>query len=596
MVLRPPFVLVMVASQVLLAIAGRGVRNIRSHAEYKKFLKHHKINTGLPVVVDFYSDGCGPCRMIAPIYSKLAKEFKGRVAFAKVNVNHNQETSSILRIRSMPTFYFYVLGKKKYQFSGGDPGQLRQRTMQVAREARKYNIEVTAEALKAFYTKHDPTKTDEDIKKVLAKYPVGYGHFKLREKLAKKYNAAPKRQRREPYKKPKKRAPKGNADKPNLELATLEELKAEITKRRENMEEEQDEEEDFTLPAYKPSSFIERVVIIGAGPAGLAAAVYASRAGLSPVIIAPPVGGQLMGKGVNVENYPGITSNTGPGIVDLMLQQAAEFGTTFLSELVSEVDFKSKPFSIKTANVTLSAHTAILATGSVSRWLGVDGEHELRGGGVSSCATCDGFLFANKPVVVIGGGDTAMEDALVLARTSSSVTIIHRRDTFRASKILRERVLAHEKITTLWNSTVTSFRGADEKDPDTGDITQVLTHAVIRTRSGSDEDEAREIEASGAFVAIGHDPSTQIFREQIQLLENNYVMVQQGSTKTSLPGVFAAGDVADHVYRQAITSAGTGAMAALDVERYLSEQGIKGDREACIDDVMNEILSKMQGK
>jgi len=351
----------------------------------------------------------------------------------------------------------------------------------------------------------------------------------------------------------------------------------------------------FVPPAYNASAFTEKVVIIGAGPAGLAAAVYASRAGLSPVIVAPPVGGQLMGKGVNVENYPGILSNTGPGIVDLMLRQAAEFGTTFVPELVETVDFKSKPFSIKTANVSLTTHTVILATGSNSRWLDVPGEHDLRGGGVSSCATCDGFLFANKPVVVIGGGDTAMEDALVLARTSSTVTVIHRRDTFRASKILQERVLKHPKITVLWNSVVTSFKGAEAKDQETGDVTRVLTHAVISTRSG-DEGTNKDVEAAGAFVAIGHDPSTEMYRGQIALEENNYVRVQHGSTKTSVPGVFAAGDVADHVYRQAITSAGSGAMAALDAERYLSEQGITDEKEACIDDVMDEILSDMGSK
>jgi len=593
---RTRFILVLVALHISVTIAGRGVRNIRSHAEYKKFLKHHKLNTGLPVAVDFYSDGCGPCRMIAPIYARLAKEFKGRVAFAKVNVNYNHETSSILGIRSMPTFYFYVLGKKKYQFSGGDPGQLRQRTMQISREAKRYNIEITPEALKKFYAKYDDKKTDEDIKKILAKYPKGYGHFKLREKLAKKYKAAPKRTRYV-YKKPKKQAPKGKPDQPNLQLATLEELKAEIAKRRENIEEEEPEEEVFVPPAYSPSSFPEKVVIIGAGPAGLAAAVYASRAGLSPVIVAPPVGGQLMGKGVNVENYPGIISNTGPGIVDLMLRQAAEFGTTFVPELVTEVDFKSRPFSVKTANVSLTSHTVILATGSVSRWLGVEGEHDLRGGGVSSCATCDGFLFANKPVVVIGGGDTAMEDALVLARTSSSVTVIHRKDTFRASKILQDRVLKHPKITVLWNSVVTSFKGAEEKDPDTGDIMKVLTHAAIRATSADGKAKARDIEAAGAFVAIGHDPSTDIYRDQVALEDNNYVHVQHGSTKTSVPGVFAAGDVADHVYRQAVTSAGSGAMAALDAERYLSEKGVTDEkREACVDDVMDEILSDIKSK
>ena len=203
----------------------------------------------------------------------------------------------------------------------------------------------------------------------------------------------------------------------------------------------------------RDDDFTERVVIIGAGPAGLAAGIYTARAGLSPIIVAPPMGGQLQGKGVTVENYPGVHGDTGPGIVKLMLKQAHDYGCTFLQESVRALDLSGRPFQvISENNVTIPTHSVILATGAESRWLGVPGENDFRGGGVSTCATCDGFLFRDQPVVVIGGGDTAMEDALVLARTSSQVTIVHRRDTFRASKILAERVKFHDKISIMWNT------------------------------------------------------------------------------------------------------------------------------------------------
>lgn len=197
----------------------------------------------------------------------------------------------------------------------------------------------------------------------------------------------------------------------------------------------------------------------GSGPAGLAAAVYAARAGLAPVVAAPAIGGQLQGKGVDVENYPGVNMSTGPTLVYNMQMQAAQFGAVFEQEMVNSVDLSVRPFVVKTNDSTIAAHSLVIATGADSKWLGVPGEWEHRGGGVSSCATCDGFLYSDKHVVVIGGGDAAMEDALVLARTSTSVTVIHRRDSFRASKILSDRVLSHPKITVIWNSSVEAFEG-----------------------------------------------------------------------------------------------------------------------------------------
>jgi len=221
----------------------------------------------------------------------------------------------------------------------------------------------------------------------------------------------------------------------------------------------------------------------------------------------------------------------------------------------------SRPFRITTNTSVLIAHSIVVATGADSRWLNVPGEDDLKGGGVSSCATCDGFLFSGKQVVVVGGGDTAMEDALVLARTSSAVSLIHRRDTFRASKVLQGAVLANAKINVMWNTTVKEFKG-DES----GMLSTVITQDV------EDETQVTEVAAEAAFVAIGHIPNTQLFKDQLDMTSSDYLVTRAGTTHCSVPGVFAAGDVADWVYRQAVTSAGSGSQAALDAERWLSEQ------------------------
>ena len=333
------------------------------------------------------------------------------------------------------------------------------------------------------------------------------------------------------------------------------------------------------MPQWVPraDSAAEQVVIIGGGPAGLSAAIYAARAGLSPLVVAPPVGGQLQGKGVSVENYPGIFGVTGPELVKQMQRHAREYGASFLFGMATKVDLESRPFVIEAANATIRAQSIILGTGADSKWLDVDGEQAFRGGGVSSCATCDGFLFRDQHTVVIGGGDTAMEDALVLARTSSKVTVVHRRDSFRASKILAERVLQHDKIDVVWNATVQSFEGetpcggSDAAPADEGELMEESAGCLTKvhledTQTGS----TRTLQASGAFVAIGHAPNTWLVRSTLQVDAQGYLVTKKGSTATSVPGVFAAGDVADRVYRQAITSAASGAQAALDAERWLS--------------------------
>merc|ERR1711871_952208 len=305
---------------------------------------------------------------------------------------------------------------------------------------------------------------------------------------------------------------------------------------------------------------------------------------------------------------------TGPAIVLDMTKQAAEFGTVFEQELATSIDLNGgvSPFTITTNRSTFKAHTIIIATGADSRWLGVPGEHELRGGGVSSCATCDGFLYRDQHVVVIGGGDTAMEDALVLARTSSKVTIIHRRDTFRASHVLQTRVLQEPKIEVMWNTTVESFVGkvmktsdqengtgegegdeAGESNPDVeaAEEAMMLTHVQLKNKN---DGSLSDLECAAAFVAIGHDPNTKLLKTQIKMDDHGYLYTKPGSPATSVDGVFAAGDVADKVYRQAITSAGTGAMAALDAERWLSEKGIRDEKASMEEDLMAELMADFE--
>ena len=428
---------------------------------------------------------------VAPIYKQLAEQYKDKAVFAKVDINANYQTASAQQIRSMPTFQLYLFGKKRDQFSGADVQRIQNQLASLVRESEMKNIEVTFDALKAFYQEHAPEKMmemdDKKLQDILDKAGKGGGpgHYALVKALKTKYKGkAPKTQKRavaagagnDDAKKagppPSTRSKSsGGADKPNLHLAKMEDLEKEIARRKEEeakkKEEEggDDDEDESPFPIYVKDNrtATENMVIIGSGPAGLAAAIYASRAGLNPVIAAPPMGGQLQGKGVGVENYPGINESTGPNMVHGMQLQAARFGAVFHQDIVVSVDTKTRPFTVRTNETDIKTHSVVVATGADSRWLGVEGEWEMRGGGVSSCATCDGYLFADQDVVVIGGGDTAMEDALVLARTSKSVTVIHRRDKFRASKVLAGRVLSHPKISVRWDSEVVAFEGKRQR-------------------------------------------------------------------------------------------------------------------------------------
>jgi len=305
------------------------------------------------------------------------------------------------------------------------------------------------------------------------------------------------------------------------------------------------------------------IVVIGSGPAGYTAAIYAARANLKPLIFTGQQPGGQLTITTDVENYPGFpTGILGPELMELFRAQAERFGTQIVDEMVTRVHLRERPFLIEAGKRQLHAEAVVIATGASAKWLDIPSEKALSGHGVSACATCDGFFFRNKEIGVIGGGDTAMEEALFLTKLASKVTVIHRRGDLRASKVMQQRAFANPKIGWEWNQEVVEVLG-DKKAGVTGVKTK-------NTQSG----EHKTIPMNGLFVAIGHQPNTELFKGQLEMDPVGYIKIQPGTTKTSIPGVFASGDAADPVYRQAVTAAGTGCMAAIDAERWLASHGI----------------------
>jgi thioredoxin reductase (NADPH) len=313
------------------------------------------------------------------------------------------------------------------------------------------------------------------------------------------------------------------------------------------------------------------LVVIGTGPAGYTAAIYASRAGLNPLVFEGSQPGGQLTITTEIENFPGFSQGIpGPALMDEMREQALRFGTRIQAESIEQVDLSARPFRLVTDRGEYTTNAIIIATGASAKWLGLGKDLQLsrNGGGVSACATCDGFFFRGKEIAVVGGGDTALEEALYLTKFATKVHLIHRRDAFRASKAMQARALAHEKFQLHWNKEIAQLLTINTENPFGEKVEKISTLVLKDTVDGG----LSTLPIEGLFVAIGHQPNTGLFEGQLPLDPSGYLLVEKGSSRTTVPGVFAAGDVADHTYRQAITAAGSGCMAAIDAERWLAEQ------------------------
>ena len=306
----------------------------------------------------------------------------------------------------------------------------------------------------------------------------------------------------------------------------------------------------------------EKVIIIGSGAAGLTAAIYAARANLNPIVIEGIQPGGQLTITTDVENFPGFGDVIqGPWLMEQMKEQALKVGTNFHNDIINNVSFDDSPFFAKSeSGLEFNSKTVIIATGAQARWLNLETENKFKGFGISACATCDGFFFKDQNIIVVGGGNSAVEEALYLTNFASKVTLVHRRDKLRAEKILQERLFKHPKIDVIWNHVVDEFIGVDEP----------ISLKEVKLRNVNDNTE-KIVNATGAFIAIGHDPATSLFKNKIKMDNENYIITKPDSTETNIKGVYAAGDVKDKVFRQAVTAAGMGCMAALEAEKYIAE-------------------------
>ena len=328
-----------------------------------------------------------------------------------------------------------------------------------------------------------------------------------------------------------------------------------------------------------PQQHHTKVLIIGAGPAGYTAAIYAARANLAPIVVQGMQPGGQLTITTDVENFPGFADVIqGPWLMEQMQKQAEHVGTRMMFDVITDVDFSRRPFTCKAdSGDVYTADSVIIATGAQARWLGLASEKEYAGFGVSACATCDGFFFRGKEVCVVGGGNSAVEEALYLTNHATKVTVIHRRDQFRAERILQDRLLRHPKVEVVWDSIVEEILGTSD-----GGVKAVTGVRVRNAKTGA----TSEIDADGVFIAIGHDPATRIFQGKVRMDEQGYVLTAPDSTATDIPGVFAAGDVKDKVVRQAVTAAGMGCMAALEAEKFIAEN--EGPAEQAAEERGNE--------
>lgn len=597
--------------------AAAVIHALNTHAELQSMVGR---SGQKPVLIKFATPHCPACLVMDPVFKRLVQEYHAQLDFGEVNILINQEAQWSYSIQSVPTFIFFINGAVHQRVTVADERTLRMWTSSVAggfipqsqpqqpqqqlqqhqQQPQQYQQQPQGSAqLEQPHQRHAGSlivsgACDSSLNDVFA--------FKgFTASNSPYYESASNRHLYHDF------DCNGKGSTPRW---ILDDYNAPIASKLVDLDNDNDcryrarlDWADGTLPlgtrrwrvycgsswvtsdltieeAYPPAATtttttttiassacangIEDVVVIGGGPAGMAAALYAARAGLHPTVVAPLFGGQLLSKGVDVQNYPGVFEETGANMIATMREQVERFDAKRVTDLVVAVDTSKNPFTITTTDAVLKTRTIILAMGAESKWLGVPGEHDFRGHGVSSCAACDGFLFKGKRCVVIGGGESALEAALMLTRICSSVTILHRRDKFRARQVLQVAALKNPNIRVVWNTVVERFLGIDD-----GQHPKMLTHIQLKESGSSSGNELLRVD--GAFVSIGHLPNTDFLRGQVELDEQGYIVHPSRSSQTSVPGVFAGGDVSDPIYRQAITSAGSGAMAALDAEKYLSE-------------------------